>query len=178
MQAAIFSNFSETLGLPGWPLMWYNPRSSESGAVTWMRNMPWVVRGDRKYFYQSARVGGRRTKTYLGSGPLAEEVAAAIDRRRRERAWERAQVLADEQRHALAVAPLEELCQLTDLLMKAALVNAGFHQHARHAWRRRRHAEHHINTAPGEAVPGGAEGAAGEGQRWGPQRPTRAEEDV
>ena len=44
--------------------------------------MPWVRRGDRRYFYASRWVGGKPTTVYVGSGPTAEEAAAEVERRR------------------------------------------------------------------------------------------------
>jgi hypothetical protein len=45
-----------------------------------------------------------------------------------------------QRRHAELTAPLDELCLLTDLLFKAVLASAGYHQHKRGEWRRRKHA--------------------------------------
>ena len=103
--------------------------------------MAWLVRNDRRYFYRSVRVGGRVTRQYLGSGPEAEEAAAAIERRRADRAAQAELLRQEEETHAAAIAPLEELCDATDGLVRAALTNQGYHQHDRGEWRRRRYAK-------------------------------------
>ena len=41
-------------------------------------------------------------------------------------------------RQRAADADLDRLCEMTSLLARAALLAAGYHQHARGAWRRRR----------------------------------------
>ena len=119
--------------------------------------MAWVSRGSRKYYYQSTRVGGVPTRKYLGSGPEAEKAAAEVERSRTEKAAEAAALHAEEQNHAAATAPLDDLCQLTDLLLRATLTSLGFHQHARGAWRRRRHDDPNHDPAAGRGLSGGAE---------------------
>jgi hypothetical protein len=99
--------------------------------------MPWSHRGNRRYFYRSCRVGQCVTKEYLGSGQAAEEVAADIERRRIERLAEANSARQYEQDHAQASAPLEELTQWAELLMKGTLLGLGYHQYDR-KWRRRR----------------------------------------
>jgi hypothetical protein len=55
-----------------------------------------------------------------------------VEREIQARAWRREQARRD-----AALAPLLELCRLTDLLAEAALLAAGYHQHDR-TWRRKR----------------------------------------
>lgn len=99
--------------------------------------MAWVVRGKRKYYYRSRRVGKRFVKEYLGGG-LAGEIAARQDaefrdRRRKEKAevTQMAAPLRD------ADGLLEQLNRGIDMLVAAELLAAGFHRHGT-AWRRRR----------------------------------------
>jgi hypothetical protein len=104
--------------------------------------MPWHQASPtaKAYYYRSvpsARADGQPRRQYVGGGPVGEAAATADARRRVEReiqarAWRREQARRD-----AALAPLLELCRLTDLLAEAALLAAGFHQHSR-AWRRRR----------------------------------------
>src|SRR6516165_8249637 len=126
--------------------------------------MAWVQRGRKRYFYRTVRRGRRTKLVYLGSGAAAEEAAADIERRRAERQAQAAALRADALRHAAATAPLDELCALSDLVMRATLIGRGFHQHCQGQWRRRRHASHD-EPAEGEGLPGGSEGAAGAGQQ-------------
>ena len=102
--------------------------------------MPWAARGKdgTKYFYSSRRVNGRPAKVYCGAGLAAEEAAAAVERRRDERLEQARRLAAEQANYATAVGPLEDLCQLTDLVTKANLLLAGFRQHDRGTWRRRR----------------------------------------
>jgi hypothetical protein len=102
--------------------------------------MPWREVGRGRYYYRSRRVDGRPVKCYLGTGPAADLAAAADDLRRVERAVERDERKAEQARWESAVAPLLELCRAADLLARAALMLAGYRQHARSTWRRKRHA--------------------------------------
>jgi hypothetical protein len=100
--------------------------------------MPWVQQGNKRYFYHNERVGRRVVRRYHGNGPAAELAAAAAELRRLERVKatrERQEQLAQYQQ---AVAPLLDLCVGTDMLARAALFAAGFHQHEHGTWRRRR----------------------------------------
>jgi hypothetical protein len=95
-------------------------------------------RGGRKYYTRSRRVQGRVVRQYLGRGEVGE-LAAAADACRR--AQSRRQ--AEEQRVArarwqAADQLLRELVGGVALLVRAALLVAGYRQHARGEWRRRR----------------------------------------
>src|SRR4051812_33802742 len=87
-------------------------------------------RGGR-YYTRSRRVNGRVVREYLGTGPRAE-AAAARDRARRR--------LAQAHRDARRAldADLGLLDAVAILLARADLVAAGYHQHARGQWRKRR----------------------------------------
>lgn len=95
-------------------------------------------RGDRTYYYRYERVDGRARRVYAGAGAVAEAAADRDLRRRQARLAER-----DRQRQAAAavaepLAALDRLDRLLRLVAGAALTRAGFHQHARGAWRRKR----------------------------------------
>jgi hypothetical protein len=100
--------------------------------------MSWTIRGQKKYYYQSARIGSKCVRHYLGSGPEAERTADEIRRRKDAQVAEADALHSDEERYTAAVAPLLELFNLTDLITKATLVGCGFHRHSRGAWRCRR----------------------------------------
>ena len=96
--------------------------------------MSWERRKGSSYYYKGAREGKRVRKVYLGGGPEAVE-AARVDAERR----------AQEQAERTARAEVEQLdaqndqiCRAVQRLMAAVLYSAGFHQHARGAWRKRR----------------------------------------
>jgi hypothetical protein len=99
--------------------------------------MPWQRVGGKAYYYRSRRIGGRPVRLYVGTGPAGEAAATsdARERLRREaqaRAWRRQEACRAE-----ALAPLLQLGWLTDLLTRAALLAAGYHEHHR-TWRLRR----------------------------------------
>jgi hypothetical protein len=90
------------------------------------------------YYTRSRRVDGQVLKEYIGAGPLAQIAAErdALDRRQREEeasAWR-----AECERLEALEEPVEELCEVADLLARATLLAAGYHQHHRGEWRKRR----------------------------------------
>jgi hypothetical protein len=89
---------------------------------------------ERGYYYRVRKINGRVVREYVGAG-LAGELAAneqaERDRRRAAARTERADL------DRLAVE-LDELSALADLLARAALLAAGYHQHERGQWRKRR----------------------------------------
>jgi len=101
--------------------------------------MGWEARErGTRYCTRSRRVGDRVLKEYIGTGPIAELIAlrdeAARQRREEEaRAWKR-------EREDLEVLDgmAGELCELAELLTRAALLAAGYRQHNRGEWRKPR----------------------------------------
>jgi len=93
---------------------------------------------ERGYYYRVRKEGGRVVREYFGKGEPAELMAQfdAINRADREAEREARRVKKAEL-EALD-APFNELNDLADLLARAALVAAGFHQHNRGEWRKRR----------------------------------------
>jgi hypothetical protein len=91
-----------------------------------------------RYYTRSRKVNGRVVREYIGSGRVGELVAE-LDALEREARQADRQALQDE-REALRTldAPVAELCALADLLAQAALLAAGYHQHNRGTWRKRR----------------------------------------
>lgn len=94
--------------------------------------MPWYKHGNHRYFYRAARVNGRVTLTYLGSGPEAEAAAREIEERRQKRAAAR----SASQAFTAALAPFLDLSELCDGLMQSTFITNGYHQH-HGEWRRR-----------------------------------------
>jgi hypothetical protein len=95
----------------------------------------------RPFYTRTLRVGGRRVRQYLGSGLEAQAAAAADDLRRLGREIAARERHAEQARRREAEAPLLHLCELTDVLARAALVAAGYHRHDRGEWRRCRETE-------------------------------------
>jgi hypothetical protein len=100
---------------------------------------PWEKRERGGLYYtRSRKVGGRVVREYVGTGPLAKLVAEmdALERRQREKEAEAWQV--ERGRVETLDEPTEGLCEATELLTRATLLAAGYHQHKRGQWRKRR----------------------------------------
>jgi cob(I)alamin adenosyltransferase len=76
-------------------------------------------------------------REYIGGGILGEIAARTDAERRRRREAERATWRAEKERIEAADAELAGLCRLTDLLIEAALTDAGYDKH-KGEWRRKR----------------------------------------
>ncbi len=98
--------------------------------------MGWDQR--HRYFYINEWLDGRSVRRYIGCGPVAE-LAATLHAQNQLRKEHAARDLkAFQERVAEAGAPLRELCRVGDLLGRAALLAAGFHNPSRNGWRKRR----------------------------------------
>jgi hypothetical protein len=77
-------------------------------------------------------------REYVGTGPLAE-LAAELDAEERWQREEQRQAWRDERERMVTLeAPIEELCEASEILAQSALVAAGYRQHNRGEWRKRR----------------------------------------
>jgi hypothetical protein len=102
--------------------------------------MGWETRrGSGRYYTRSRKVHGRIIREYVGTGLVAELAAQRDADARAQRLAERKRLLHEAARWASTAAPLTELSRLLDGLTAAALIAAGYHQHHRGAWRKRRH---------------------------------------
>jgi multidrug efflux pump subunit AcrA (membrane-fusion protein) len=91
-----------------------------------------------RYYTRSKKVNGRVVREYVGFGRVAE-LAAELDAiERQQRQAERAALLAKRAELDALDAPLDDLNDLAELLARAALMAAGFCQHKRGEWRKRR----------------------------------------
>ena len=99
--------------------------------------MAWEERGGGRYYYRTQWVEGRPVKEYVGGG-LRGELAAEADRIERER---REAEGARERRELKCLrelaAPLGELSEAAEALVRAELVAGGYHRH-KGEWRRER----------------------------------------
>ncbi len=93
--------------------------------------MSWQRRDGQVYYYKSMRLNGRVRCWYPGCGPAAELVALDDQLRRLERLEAKERRQAALARLRAVDAAVERMCELTMLLARAALLAAGFHQHAR-----------------------------------------------
>jgi hypothetical protein len=94
-------------------------------------------RSDR-YYSRSRKVCGRVVREYCGSGVIGEACALIDADRRALREEERAAWRCQKAEAEALEADLAKLQELTDLLARAALAAAGYHQHKRGEWRKRR----------------------------------------
>lgn len=102
--------------------------------------MPWLTRGDKRYYYRSVWTPRGPRNVYMGTGSGAAAVAEADTLRRLERQRERKERGAIQAKIEQTLISVVELNENLELLTRAALVAAGFYNHARSEWRRRRHA--------------------------------------
>src|SRR5438552_196115 len=91
-----------------------------------------------RYYTRSKKVNGRVVREYIGAGRVGELVAQLDALEREGRETERAACRAQRAELEALDGPLNELNDLADLLARAALVAAGFRQHKRGEWRKRR----------------------------------------
>jgi hypothetical protein len=105
--------------------------------------MGWETRRGRgRYYTRSRKVNGRIIREYVGTGLVAELAAQQDAEARAQRLAERDRLQHESARWASATAPLSDLSRLLDGLTAAALIAAGYHQHHRGTWRKRRHGTH------------------------------------
>ena len=97
-----------------------------------------VYRNGRPYLYQSIRRGGRVTSQYMGRGEDALLIGALRDIDREERDYGRHQEREERKEAADLDQALDELAEQARTLAREALSAAGYHQHHRGEWRKRR----------------------------------------
>jgi multidrug efflux pump subunit AcrA (membrane-fusion protein) len=91
-----------------------------------------------RYYTRSRKVNGRVVREYVGAG-LVGILAAQLDAEHRElRALKRAEVRAARDELDALDEPLEQLNALADRLVRVALLVAGYQQHKRGEWRKKR----------------------------------------
>jgi hypothetical protein len=95
-----------------------------------------------RYYTRSRKVGRRVVREYVGFGVVAEQAARRDAKRRRQREAARAAFQAARAELDALDARLDELNELADQLAAAALLAAGYHQHNRGEWRRKRENGH------------------------------------
>jgi hypothetical protein len=91
-----------------------------------------------RYYTRSKKVNGRVVREYYDAGQVAELAAQMDAINRADREAERAAWRAEGEEMEALDAGVRELDDLADLLARAALVAAGYRQHKRGEWRRKR----------------------------------------
>ena len=100
---------------------------------------PWEKRERGGLYYtRSRKVDGRVEREYVGGGLLGQ-LAAQMDADKRRRREQAAAAWKAERENIQALeAPVAELCEAAEILARATLVAAGYRQHNRGEWRKRR----------------------------------------
>lgn len=100
--------------------------------------MAWERRnGKGEYYTRTRKVNGRDVREYFGTGMKGALAAAADLLRRKQRQFAAQEQRAQEFQWQTANEPLSALCKAADVVARAALAAAGYHQHAHSEWRRR-----------------------------------------
>jgi hypothetical protein len=100
----------------------------------------------RPFYTRTLRVGGRRVRQYLGSGPQAQAAAAADALRRAQRQAEAAARRRERDRLRAVDGLVLQLCEAANLVASAALAASGFRKHGGE-WRAKRHGGDERNEA-------------------------------
>ena len=105
---------------------------------------------ERGYYYRVRKENGRVVREYFGSGEPAAVMAQldALEREQRQRNAMKRRQVKDELK-ALD-ADLEAMSEEIELAARAALLAAGFHQHKRGEWRKRREQDDNTNSSQAE----------------------------
>lgn len=109
---------------------------SRGSAPLWCPDVGWE-RGGR-YYTRSRRVNGRVIREYVGSGELAQYIAMLDQCDRAEKAADRALWREEKAQMRRLDESLQQLDTLCALVTRATLQTAGYRQHDRGAWRKRR----------------------------------------
>ncbi len=102
--------------------------------------MGWEIRGSsgRIYYYKKKKENGQVVSEYIGTGPHAARAASRVAAAQRKRVAAATIEQADRAAAAAREAELDAFCDLTDALVRAALLDAGYHRHHRGEWRKKR----------------------------------------
>ena len=101
--------------------------------------MAWETRGNgRRYYYQASRVDGRVVKRYLGKGDVAALLGQMNDLAAQRRQFKAESDRAERAALDALQQDVADACELVEQLTRVVLVLAGYHQHDRGQWRKRR----------------------------------------
>lgn len=92
----------------------------------------------RGYFYRKKRVNGRVVSEYIGGGQVAQILAQLDEREREKRGAQREAVAAQIEQWRASDRAAKGAFDFVSIVLGAALQSAGYHQHARGEWRRKR----------------------------------------
>jgi hypothetical protein len=101
-----------------------------------------IYRDGRPDLYRSVRRDGRVTSEYVASGIDAQLIAALEDNEREDRRSELEEIRAERREVDDLQRALDEMAERARALARDALTAAGYHQHHRGEWRKRRVSGH------------------------------------
>jgi hypothetical protein len=92
----------------------------------------------RGYWYRSKRIGERVTREYVGHGTAAAKVSERESTERAEADSQRANEAREREKWDAIDKQFQLDFDTVTVIMQAALEGAGYRQHARGQWRKRR----------------------------------------
>ena len=104
--------------------------------------MGWETRkkGGR-YYTRSRKANGRVVREYVGGGVIGEFASRMDAEEREEREARRAASRGERRRFDELDEISANVCRATGTILRAVLESAGYHQHKRGEWRKRREQE-------------------------------------
>lgn len=100
--------------------------------------MAWETRKGRRYYYEKVREGERVVSRFVGSGFLGECAATHAQYQRQERMQQRIAIRAEREEIDALDGDVAAVYSGIETLTRAVLTLAGYHQHDRGHWRKRR----------------------------------------
>ena len=102
--------------------------------------MAWEKRARGGHYYtRSRRINGKVVREYIGGGELARIVSESDANKRALRKAERQQQRTELERLEALAAPVGEICEVAEILVRAHLLALGYHEH-KGEWRHERRA--------------------------------------
>ena len=102
--------------------------------------MGWEQRNGSSYYYRKERSGKSVKSVYVGTGLIAGLAADLDTNDNAKKKAEREAFRREVERQNAIDSRIDEVCRMTEMLTRAALIASGFHLH-RGQWRRRRNGE-------------------------------------
>jgi hypothetical protein len=93
---------------------------------------------ERGYYYRVRKVGGKVVREYFGKGVPAELASRMDDLERLRRRFDYLDRRDEKAEQAVLEAEVKALSEQAEQAARAALREAGYHQHKRGEWRKRR----------------------------------------
>lgn len=99
--------------------------------------MAWEQRNGSSYYYRKERSGKSVKSVYVGTGLIANLAANLDSSENAKKEAERVAFRREVELQNAIDSRIDEVCRMTEMLMRAALIASGFHLH-KGQWRRRR----------------------------------------